>query len=217
VYRAIYSFATADLSALYFDVSKDRLYTHGPSSHSRRSSQTALYKLNLALVRLLAPILSFTCEEVWRHAKFATDVPESVHIDYFPTPETLNEGITPEQRELAAYWDQLVPVREQVLKALDTARDEKVIGSSLEAAVHLEAGEDFYPLLVRLESELPTWFIVSQVELGRGTARKLAVSVERARGDKCERCWKYTMDVGSNEDFPTVCAACAAVLPEFLN
>jgi isoleucyl-tRNA synthetase len=217
VYRAIYNFATTDLSAVYFDVSKDRLYTSGPSSQSRRSCQTALYRLNLALVRLLAPILSFTCDEVWRHTKFATGAPESVHIDHFPFPEMLNEGITPKQRELADYWDQLVPVREQVLKALDSARDEKVIGSSLEAGVHLEGGEDLYPLLARLESELPTWFIVSQVELGRGTARQLAVSVERARGDKCERCWKYTMDVGSNEDFPTVCAACAAVLPEFLN
>jgi isoleucyl-tRNA synthetase len=217
VYRAVFNFATTDLSAVYFDVLKDRLYTHAPSSHSRRSSQTALHRLNLALVRLLAPVLSFTCDEVWRHTKFACGAPESVHLDYFPAPEMLNEGITPEQREVAGFWDQLVPVREQVLKALDTAREEKVIGSSLEAAVHLEAGEDLYPVLMRLESELPTWFIVSQVEVGRGTARTLAVTVDRARGDKCERCWKFTMDVGSNEDFPTVCAACAAVLPEFLN
>ncbi|MGI9073974.1 MAG: isoleucine--tRNA ligase [Bryobacteraceae bacterium] len=217
VYRAIYDFAITDLSALYFDVSKDRLYTHAPSSHSRRSCQTALYRLNLALVRLLAPILSFTCEEVWRHSKLAASVPESVHIDYFPTPEMLSEEITSEQRETAAYWNQLVPVREQVLKALDSAREEKVIGSSLEAAVRLDAGEDLYPLLEKLVSELPTWFIVSQVEIARSSAGKLAILVDRARGDKCERCWKYTMDVGSNEDFPTVCAACAAALPELLN
>jgi isoleucyl-tRNA synthetase len=216
VYRALYDFAITELSAVYFDVSKDRLYTNAASSHSRRSGQTALYRLNLALVRLLAPILSFTCEEVWRHAKFATGVPESVHIDYFPKPEMLSEGITSEQREVAAYWDQLVPVREQVLKALDTAREDKLIGSSLEAAVYLQAGEDLYPLLERLGSELPAWFIVSQVEVEKGHTGELAVRVERARGDKCERCWKYTLDVGSNEEFPTVCAACAAVLPEFL-
>jgi isoleucyl-tRNA synthetase len=217
VYRAIYDFAITDLSAVYFDVSKDRLYTHAPASHSRRSCQTALSRLNLALVRLLAPILSFTCEEIWRHTKFVSGMPESIHIDYFPTPEMLSEEITSEQRELAAYWNQLVPVREQVLKALDSAREEKVIGSSLEAAVRLDAGEDLYPLLAKLVSELPTWFIVSQVEVARSSTGKLAVLVDRARGDKCERCWKYTMDVGSNEDFPTVCAGCAAALSEFLN
>ena len=216
VYRAIYDFAITDLSALYFDVSKDRLYTHAPASHSRRSCQTALYRLNLALVRLLAPILSFTCEEVWRHTKFADGVPESVHIDYFPTPEMLNQEITSEQRETAAYWNQLVPIRVQVLKALDSAREEKIIGSSLEAAVRLDAGEDLYLLLAKLADELPTWFIVSQVEVALSSTAKLAILVDRARGDKCERCWKYTMDVGSNEDFPTACAACAVALPEFL-
>jgi isoleucyl-tRNA synthetase len=216
VYRAIYEFAITDLSAIYFDVSKDRLYTHAPCSHSRRSGQTALYRLNLALVRLLAPILSFTCEEVWRHTMFATGVPESVHIDYFPKPEMLGEGITSVQRELAARWDQLVPVREQVLKALDTAREDKLIGSSLEAAVYLQAGGDLFPLLEELGRELPAWFIVSQVEVEHSPAGEFAVRVERARGDKCERCWKYTLDVGSNEEFPTVCGSCAAVLPEFL-
>ncbi len=110
-----------------------------------------------------------------------------------------------------------MPVREQALKALDTAREDKLIGSSLEAAVYLETGEDLYPLLERLGSELPAWFIVSQVEVEKSHTGELAVRVERARGDKCERCWKYTLDVGSNEEFPTVCAACAAVLPEFLN
>ncbi len=217
VYRAIYDFAITDLSAVYFDVSKDRLYTHGPSSQSRRSGQTALYRLNLALVRLLAPILSFTCEEVWRHADVTADAPESVHMDYFPTPEMLTEGVTRGQREAAAEWDQLVPVREQVLKALDTAREDKVIGSSLEAAVSLEADETLFPFLQRFASELPGWFIVSQVELERGSAPGLAIRIERARGDKCERCWKYTTDVGSNEDFPGVCAACASILPEFLD
>src|SRR5205085_7806667 len=129
---------------------------------------------------------------------FATSVPESVHIDYFPQPEMLSHGITSEQRELAAYWDQLVPIREQVLKALDTAREDKVIGSSLEAVVYLEAGDNLYPLLERFCNKLPAWFIVSQVEVKHGHAAELAVRIERARGDKCERCWKYTLDVGSN-------------------
>jgi isoleucyl-tRNA synthetase len=216
VYRAIYDFASVDLSSLYFDVSKDRLYTGGPSSQERRSAQTAFHRLSRALTNLLAPILSFTCEEVWRYSKPGIDAPESVHMAYFPTPESLSDGITAGQRLEAAGWDQLIPVRDQVLKALDDAREAKLIGKSLEAAVFLEASGEVYTLLEKHGVELPTWFIVSQVDLQRGTSPDLNIRVERARGDKCERCWKYTMDVGSNEDFPTVCAACASVLPEFL-
>jgi isoleucyl-tRNA synthetase len=216
VYRAVYNFATNDLSAMYFDILKDRLYTSGTRSHARRSGQTALYRLNLALVRLLAPILSYTCEQVWDFIKHAPGVPDSVHIETFPTPETLSEGITESQRRQAAELDLLVPVRDAVLKALDTARQDKVIGSSLEAAVSLTAGGDLYSLLSRYAADLPSWFIVSQVNLKQEPGEELAVAVDRARGDKCERCWKYTTDVGSNEQFPTVCASCAAVLPEFL-
>jgi isoleucyl-tRNA synthetase len=217
VYRGIYDFAVTDLSAIYFDVSRDRRYTASRSSDAWRSGQTTLHRLHLALVRLLAPILSFTCEEVWRHTKFGTTGAESVHMDYFPGPEDLTEGIGAEQRERAAGWERLMPVRDQVLKALDTAREDKLIGSPLEAAVLLRAGADLYPLLESFSAELPAWFVVSQVEVERDPSTGLTVEVERARGDKCERCWKYTTDVGSDEDFPTVCASCAAVLPEFLS
>jgi len=216
VYRAVYDFATTELSAVYFDVSKDRLYTTAPSSHARRSTQTALYRLNLALARLLAPILSFTCEEVWRHTRFGTTDEESIHTAYFPRPEELSEGITDARRMEAADWDRMVPIRDRVLKALDTARADKTIGSSLEAAVHLRAQGELYPLLNKYAAELPMWFIVSQVELEYGLGDALDIRIERARGDKCERCWKYTTDVGSDQDFQTVCAACAAVLSEFL-
>jgi isoleucyl-tRNA synthetase len=216
VYRAIYDFAITDLSAIYFDVSKDRLYTAGPSSHARRSGQTALHRLNLALVRLLAPMLSFTCEEVWKHIKFGAAA-ESVHIACFPKPEDLSEGITDDQRARAAEWERLVPVRDQVLKALDTAREDRVIGSSLEAAVLLEAGNELYPLLQQFLPDLPEWFIASHVELQPGGPSSLEIKIQRARGDKCERCWKYKTDVGSDDEFPTVCASCACVLPEFLS
>ncbi|MDQ2949129.1 MAG: class I tRNA ligase family protein, partial [Acidobacteriota bacterium] len=215
VYRAIYDFVITDLSAIYFDVLKDRLYTSGTRSQARRSAQTALYRINSALVRLLAPILSYTAEEVWQHMKTHTAGVESVHLDEFPEAGTLTSGITADQRARAADWDQLLPVRDIVLKSLDTAREDKVIGSSLEAAVFLEAGDDVYPLLWKHEAELEGWFIVSQVELKAGGAG-LAVRIDRARGDKCERCWKYTTDVGSHPDFPTVCAACAKVLPDFV-
>ena len=216
VYRAIYDFAITDLSAIYFDVLKDRLYTTGTSSLSRRGAQTALHRLNLALVRLLAPILSFTTEEAWRHIQFGKDA-ESVHISRFPAAEDLSAGITAGQRETAAQWEQLVPIREQVLKALDAAREDHVIGSSLEACVTLEASGATYAFLDRFAPELPAWFIVSQIDLQRADSEALEIHVDRARGDKCERCWKFKTDVGSNSDFPTVCADCARVLPEFLS
>ena len=216
VYRAAYDFAISDLSAIYFDISKNRLYTTGPRSQERRSGQTTLYRINAALVRLLAPILSYTCEEVWRHTKTGAEHQESVHLSYFPEPEALTEGLTDRQRAEAEVWERLVPVREQVLKSLDTAREDKVIGSSLEASVMLSADSDLYPILQQRLEDLPDWFIVSQVEVKHASKNEFQTRVERALGDKCERCWKYKTDVGSNPDFPTVCASCAAVLPDFL-
>jgi isoleucyl-tRNA synthetase len=213
VYRAVYDFAITDLSNVYFDVLKDRLYTSGLRSEARRSGQTALHRLLSALVRLLAPVLSFTCDEVWRYME-ADGMPGSVHLTYFPEPKELSAGITEAQRATAEKWQNLLPVRDQVLKALDVAREDKVIGASLEAAVSLTASGSQYELLDEFVTELPALFIVSQVDLKRGAEEELQVSVERARGDKCERCWKYTEDVGSNPEFPTVCAACAKILGE---
>ena len=215
VYRAVYDFATVDLSAIYFDILKDRLYTAAPASHARRSAQTALHRLNLALVRLLAPILSFTCEEVWQHVKRRLpEAVESVHMEYFPKREELTAGLSRDQWEDAADWDELLSVRDTVLKALDESREQKVIGASLEAAVWLQAGGNLYELLEKHLADLQAWFIVSQVTLEPAAGNGLAVRVDRARGDKCERCWKYTTDVGSDAEFPTVCAACAAVLKD---
>ena len=217
VYRAVYEFATTELSAIYFDVSKDPLYTSGPTSETRRSRQTALHRLNLALTRLLAPVLSFTCEEVWQHSKHDAGEAPSVHMDLFPSPEDLSRGITAAQREQAAVWDQLIPVRNQVLKSLDMARDEKTIGAPLEAVVTLSAGTTLYPLLEKVAADLPGFFIVSHVTLKAAGENPdtLEVHVERAGGTKCERCWKYTNDVGSDQELSTVCASCAKTLREF--
>jgi isoleucyl-tRNA synthetase len=165
---------------------------------------------------LLAPILSFTCEEVWSHTKHAAGAADSIHVDLFPDPNELIAGITAEQRKLAAEWDALIAVREQVLKALDMAREDKVIGASLEAAVTLTASGEMFDRLEKFSSELPTLFIVSQTALERGNGEAIEVKVERARGDKCERCWKYTTDVGSDPEFSTVCAACAKILRDNL-
>jgi isoleucyl-tRNA synthetase len=133
----------------------------------------------------------------------------------FPKPEDLTFGITAEQRRQAANWDRLVPLRDQVLKALDTARAEKVIGAPLEAAVTLLADDDLYPLLEELAADLPGFFIVSQVSLKRSATATLEVQVERVGGDKCERCWKYSNDVGSDKELPSVCGSCAQILREY--
>jgi isoleucyl-tRNA synthetase len=215
VYRAVYDFATTELSAMFFDIARDRLYTAGPHSLARRSAQTALYRLNLALVRLFAPVLTFTCEEVWKHTE-SDESADSVHMAYFPEPAELTAGFSAVQREQAADWESLRPLRDDVLKALDSAREDKVIGSGLEAAVVLRPSKELEPLVHKYASDLPAWFIVSQVELEDATDGAPAVKVERARGDKCERCWKYTTDVGKDDSFPTVCAACASVLRELL-
>lgn len=202
-----------DLSAVYFDVLKDRLYTSAAKSKARRSAQTTLYRLLDALVRLLAPIMSFTAEEVWDHMKRAG----SVHTAYFPAPGELVQGLGEDARKRAANWDRLMEVRGDVLKSLETARNEKLIGAPLEARVRLSANGDLYPLLEKYAEELPALFIVSQVALNRADSPALDVQVERAIGKKCDRCWKYTTDVGSSGRFPTVCAACAEAIDETLN
>jgi isoleucyl-tRNA synthetase len=202
VYRAVYDFATVDLSSIYFDVLKDRLYTSATKSRARRSAQTALYRLAYALVRLFAPILSFTMEEIWGHLGQTG----SVHLAYFPEAGELTAGIHAEQRTRVENWTQLIAVRETVLKSLEAARQEKVIGAPLEASVSLPSE----PLLAEYLRDLPGLFIVSKVDLTEGGE----LTIGRAPGVKCERCWKYTEDVGSSADLPTVCAACADAIHE---
>jgi isoleucyl-tRNA synthetase len=217
VYRAIYDFTTVDLSAIYFDVLKDRLYTTAARSKARRSAQTALDRLGYALVRLVAPLISFTAEEVWRHMRKPAGAPDSVHLALFPEPEELAAGIPEERRSRAGNWDRLIAVRDTVLKSLEAAREEKFIGSSLQARVRLRANGDLYPLLERYASELPALFIVSQVAVEPREAGDLSVEIVRADGAKCERCWKYTTDIGSNSNFPTICASCADAVTDTVN
>jgi isoleucyl-tRNA synthetase len=212
VYRAVYDFAAVELSSIYFDVIKDRLYTSATKSLARRSGQTALYRLAFAMVRMLAPILSFTTEEIWGELK----MPGSVHTAYFPEADELSQGIPAEVRKRADNWTRLIAVRDNVLKALESARNEKVIGAPLEASLEILTSGDLYPLLSEYAAQLPGLFIVSQVELEDHGREGIEVIVGRARGTKCERCWKYTEDVGREPALPTVCAACAAAVKESL-
>jgi isoleucyl-tRNA synthetase len=215
VYRALYDFAATELSAIYFDVSKDRLYTAATKSVSRRSAQTALHRITYALVRLVAPLLAFTTEEVWGFLQKPAGSPESVHLAMFPDADELTAGFSAGHRKHMESWEKLIAVRDQVLKPLELARQEKFIGAPLEARVRLKAGDDLYPLLNDHLSELPALFIVSQVILERGSG-PLSAEIERADGQKCERCWKYTTDGGRHPEFPTLCAACTQAVQEML-
>ncbi len=206
VYRAIYDFTTTDLSAVYFDVLKDRLYTSATNSAARRSGQTALYRVHYALTRLAAPLMAFTAEEVWTHMPKPPNAPESVHMALFPAPSELESGLSAEQ--LAA-WDELMQLREPVLKALEEARAAKLIGAPLEARVRIAVGDT--KVLHAHAANLPGLFIVSQVILEPG---EFKVTVERAEGVKCERCWKYSRAVGEDASYPTVCDSCSSALHE---
>ena len=222
IYHRVYDFLTVDLSSFYFDVLKDRLYTAAPDAHPRRSAQTVLYLVLEALTRALAPIYSFTCEEIWEHLSSKADRPASVHMARFLPADSLIEGLSSQSLKRLDNWDLLIRVRSTVLKVLEEARQAKFIGNSLEAKVTLAGDDGFAPILKSYEAMLPALLIVSQVELGAasgetpffGEADGLRASVSRAEGKKCERCWMYSTDVGSDPDFPGVCTRCASTLKE---
>jgi isoleucyl-tRNA synthetase len=223
VYHAIHDYCVVDLSSFYFDVLKDRLYTKAPRSTSRRSAQTAVWKITSALVRLLAPILVFTTEEIWKMLPANAQGAGSVHQAEFAAPDSLASGIS---RDAAEQWARLAQVRSAVLVALEQARAAKAIGGGLEAKVKLYAGSEapgLQKLLQERRDVLPTLFIVSQVEVEpaapNGAVQSeslpgLAIKIERADGTKCERCWNYSTHVGENPRYPTVCERCTAALAE---
>ena len=155
-------------------------------------------------MRLLAPLLAFTAEEVWSYTAKPAGAPDSVHLALLPEPEEVASGL-PAAR--LAEWDRLMEVRDVVLKALEEARQAKLIGTSLEARVRLQGYAGF-------EAELPSVFIVSQVILEPGD--EVRAIIERADGMKCERCWKYSTAVGEDAEFLTVCDTCSAALREML-
>jgi len=222
IYHRVYDFLTVDLSSFYFDVIKDRLYTAAPDAHPRRSAQTVLYLILEALTRALAPIYSFTCEEIWEHLSSKADRPASVHMARFVPADSLIEGLSSQSLKRLDNWDLLIRVRSTVLKVLEEARQAKFIGNSLEAKVTLAGDDGYAPILKSYEAILPALLIVSQVELGApsgetsffGEVEGLRTSVSRAEGDKCKRCWMYSTDVGSDPDFPGVCTRCASTLRE---
>jgi len=220
IYHRVNDFCVVDLSAFYFDVLKDRLYTYAPDSRARQAAQTAIWRIGEALVRLLAPIMSFTCDEVWQYLPAQPERLPSVHLAKFPTAaDILGDSVPVEDAAQSEDWKILLAVRTEVLKALEEARQSKLIGgANLEAQATITAAEPVFKVLARYQDGLRYLFIVSAVTLepvvsGNGTGG-VSVRVSKAEGKKCERCWNYSIHVGEDTVYPTVCERCSAVLKE---
>lgn len=212
VYHTLYNFCVVDLSSFYLDILKDRLYISAPASLERRAAQTALFIITDTLVRLLAPILPFTAEEIWKNLYRDGAAAESVHLVEFSQEIRKHEG-----PDLLQRWKWFEEIREKVSKTLEESRSKREIGSSLEAGIRLSAGGKAFEYLKSFSDDLRTLFIVSEVilaEAAESAEGDLDVTVSRAPGEKCERCWNYSATVGSHQDLPTICSRCHAVLRE---
>jgi isoleucyl-tRNA synthetase len=215
IYQRLNEFFAVDLSAQYFDILKDRLYTFPRTSRERKSAQTALWRIGEALLRLIAPILSFTADEAWQFMPKMLSRPESVHLALLPNSNDVTGEIR--DREQAAQvrsdWDYLFTVRELALRQLEELRNDKTIKANLEARVIITASNDDYKRLSLYVDKLAGFFVVSQVEVKPGEpGTPIAFEVGKAVGEKCERCWNYSTHVGEDTIFPTVCERCSANL-----
>ena len=205
--QALNAFATVDLSALYNDISKDRMYTFAARSRERRSGQTAMYVKADGLARLLAPILPVTADQLWQALPGAREA--SVHIAVFPPADELRSIA---DRDLLDRWARLIDVREKVLAEIEPLRKSKQIGSSLQAKVVLQASKDDLALLERYRRDLPMLFIVSEVDLRASSEDGLRVGIERAGGVRCERCWRYVDKVSADPSWAGLCERCQDAL-----
>lgn len=214
LYHAIHNFCVVEISSFYLDVVKDRLYTFPAESKARRGAQTVIYEIATALVKMLSPVLAFTAEEVWSYLPKANKE-SSVQLAGWPV---VNQAYLNE--ELESQFDKIIELRDNVTKVLEKARQDKIIGHSLNAAVSLYVEPALYDFIVNFPEQLETIFIVSKVQVLRGiedapvTAieanelKGVKIFVEKAQGEKCERCWKYCESVGKSIAHPTICTAC---------
>lgn len=209
LFHALHNFCAVDLSAFYLDVLKDRVYASAATSPQRRAAQTAMYLILESLTRLMAPVLSFTADEIWAYIPGHGHQDESVHLAEFPKVDDMYVD-----EVLAERWERLLRVRDDVLKVLEEARKGKLIGNAVEAKVEILAGPSLFPFLEIYRADLPTIFIVSAVDLAPAPpgGPELSVNVHRASGQKCERCWLYRESVGQSPAHPTICDRCVAVL-----
>lgn len=205
-YQAINGFCVVDMSNFYLDIIKDRLYTSKPNSIKRRAAQTTMYKILSDLVRIIAPMTSFTAEEIWKYMPHKeNENKESIMMEFWPKS---NEKY--ENKQLEEKWNKIIKVREEVSKVLETARAEKVIGHSLNAKVIINADKENYEFLKDKEELLKEVFIVSGVEVKENKEFRIEVAV--ADGEKCERCWMYSTTVGEDKENPTICHKCSEAL-----
>jgi isoleucyl-tRNA synthetase len=212
VFQSLNTLATVDLSAFYVDVTKDRMYTYGARSQARRSGQSAMYLMADGLSRLMAPLVPFTADELWRFTPGQRS--ESVHLEVFPKVDHLLDP------ELVERWSRLIAVRDTVNAALEEQRKTKVIGNSLSAKVRLAAQGAIGALLHRYREQLPMLLIVSDVALDIGpedAVDSVRVNVERAPGVKCERCWRYVPAVTTESERAGICDRCVDALAEPVN
>ncbi len=209
-YRALNQFCVVDMSSFYLDIIKDRLYTSKPNSIERRAAQTTMYEILSSLVRIMAPMTCFTAEEIWKYMPHRKgENLESVMLNFYP--KTHKEW---ENEELERKWAKLIGYREEISKALEVARANKEIGLSLEAKVEIFAEGEDYKFLAGKEELLKEICIVSDVKISENRRNKdeevgIGVKVSKADGEKCERCWKYSVTVGSSKLHPDVCEECA--------
>ncbi len=206
-YHDVHSFCANDLSAFYLNVRKDTLYTDLPNSSARRSAQTALWQLLLTLTKMMAPVLTFTADEIWQHCRdIDPSLPISVQLADWPQADERFED-----EELGTRWERLLQIRTQVSAALERAKTNGQIDQPLSAAVTIYAPEDTRKLLKSLEDDLRMVFVVSATKvkpLAEGMD-ELQIEVTQARGKKCERCWLYDEGIGTDPDHPTLCPRCA--------
>jgi isoleucyl-tRNA synthetase len=207
IFHAIYNFFTVELSALYLDILKDRLYCSATASRLRRSAQTALFHILKNSLALMAPILPFTTEEAWQAMPGYQGKESSVHLELFP--EFRKPWLEP---ELSVEWDKIIGLREKVLKELEKAREQKFIGNSLEAQVILKVPQALSQLVRKYENELCSLLIVSDVVLEAGAGDEIEVTIAKAPGEKCQRCWNYSPYVGTSPTHPDFCRRCEDVV-----
>ncbi len=209
VYHAVNEFAIVDLSSFYLDVLKDRMYTFAPTNPARKSAQTVLWKIAEALVRLTAPILSFTADEVWEYLPVVEGREKSVHLALFPRPE---EVFSQSPVELLDEWKKLFAVRDEVMRVLEEARQAKRIGKGLEAELEIAASGNMLELLRRHQAGLKEILNVSRVTVVEGD--EVEVTALPASGHKCARCWNFMPEVSNYGAWKHVCTRCHAALRE---
>ncbi len=207
IYHSIHNFCSVDLSARYLDIVKDRIYVEKKSAVKRRASQTVIFETIVALCKLIAPVLSSTAEEMWSYLRGQVDE-KSVFLSPFPgvAQELIREDIEEE-------WEDIWNIREMVNKKIEEKRSQKEIGHSLDVKVAIIAPGKEYELLKKIDDELKSIFIVSQIDVQKGG--ELDIAILKAEGEKCERCWQYAVDMNKAGRFPNVCKRCEDILSSF--